>query len=101
MDPNFSVLLGSTKDSCNDTADEINGVNSKLIGGLIGGIAGVVIISLVVALIVYPRIKLWKQTKDSQKLAFATVASGEEMVNIERRQDMEINTAAGNFVVRH
>lgn len=109
MDPNFSVLLGDEpRDSCDTEQNggkEKNRINGALIGGLVGGIVGLILLSAFAVFFVYPRVNLWRKTKNAEKLAsFASVNSGsgdEEMMQIEKRADMQVNTSAGNFTVRY
>lgn len=105
MDPNFSVLLGNDlQDSCenNDTFSKGRN-NGALIGGIIGGIVGLLIMLAFIIFFVYPKLQLRRKTRKAKKFGSIGSFSGEEseMVEIERRANMEVNTSAGNFVVRY
>lgn len=110
MDPSFSVLLGEDrKDEC--SSDDNKGLggdslNGALIGGIVGGVVGFIILLAVGIFVVYPRVKLWKQTKSAKKLSSINSDGDDkpqddhEMVNIEKRNNMQVNTVAGNYEVR-
>lgn len=107
MDPNFSVLVGDErKDSCESNSENKGGkgVNGALIGGLIGGILGFIILSVLVIFVIYPRLRLWRQTRGVKLNSDTSVKSdvtSVEMIEIEKRQNMETTTSAGHFVVRY
>lgn len=108
MDPNFSVLLGQEKrDQCEkDKKDK--SISGGAIAGVVIGIVGFIALSAFIILFIYPRFMLWKQTRVANKLSSTTSSSSlnnsnsvdSEMVHIEKRQEMAVNTASGNYVVR-
>ena len=61
MDPSYSVLVGADNpDNCQ--ADE-NKIDGAIVGGVVGGIAGAIIIGLVFAFLIYPKARVWMQTR--------------------------------------
>lgn len=108
MDPNFSVLLDyETEDKCAEKQTTKNKkVNTKvIIATVIAAVAGAAIIA-VVAIVVVPRAILWwKMRKASRDIDLddSIMSSGYNSSPapvIERAPDMEIQTAAGRFVVK-
>lgn len=111
MDPNFSVLLGQDKrDECKDNQkEEDKKVDSALVGGLVGGIIGGIVLLSLLFFFALPRYRLWMKTRKSESVSsfspsfsssIASKFTGEEMIEIERREGMEVNTVAGNFALR-
>lgn len=104
MDPNFSVLLGNEKkDECEAEGEEdpkkrMNGVDGALIGGLVGAILLVTFFIFVVL----PRFNLWRKAKGGKRLSSKHGMSerDEEMIDIYKREGMEVNTVSGRFTVR-
>ncbi len=122
MDPNFSVLLGEANK--NKTCDQVYKKSTHSITGSViaafFAIVGVAILGVLFVRFLYPKLKLAyqvrkhkpttskrnnnnrKRSRSGRRVVGKTrhdEDNEEEIIEIERMQDMELYTEAGKFVV--
>jgi hypothetical protein len=126
MDPSYSVLLAGSLDTCGN-GDRNGSVATAVYIGVFVTFGGIVLLLLAFYFFVYPRLRLRMQLRDADATARGVELEGKkgrgekkggeerkgrgeekkgrgeedgEGLVIERSADMEVNTVAGNFVVR-
>lgn len=98
LDPSYSVLLGEPE--CDSDTQLSSGKSSSMLAVIIAVpvvVVSVIVITAVIVLFVIPKAKLYQRVKSEKKKL-----KDNEMDNItvEKVESMEVNTVAGNFVVK-
>lgn len=109
MDPNFSVLLGVSQptDDCDNSKSNpsSSSINKTLLIAVLASVLGAVAIGVLFFTLAYPRLRNYWQVKRASsgiELSDSKLDGSDEQESmvIEKRQDMEVNTASGRFVVK-
>eukprot|EP00026_Physarum_polycephalum_P002376 Phypoly_transcript_02382.p1 GENE.Phypoly_transcript_02382~~Phypoly_transcript_02382.p1 ORF type:complete len:938 (+),score=119.17 Phypoly_transcript_02382:92-2815(+) len=100
MDPHFSVLIGDTTatDQCGNIIKKGNS-NKKIIEIVVPIVVGLVLL-VALAVVFYPRIKLYFKLRRQRIPSSDPAMSQSVEMEIEKRGDMEVNTASGRYVLQ-
>lgn len=117
MDPNFGVLLGdsSATDGCDKSKSTTSNssINKTALIAVLVTLFGILLLGALIYVLVIPRVREYLQikkgeaeieeemtpTRERSKSRAATQTARPESFHAHKRQDMEVSTVAGRFIV--